>query len=148
MGKQADAVAGSTAERRLRSRAFRALVAALREATEDGLRDLHEILQTGVFEGPAGRAILVRGTWGDVGVDLERRGLRRSCPLGALFVGEARTQRGVEVIAAQRMGKHGFQPGDFYAAWDRGLLRPAELRDLVEERLGERLDARLRSRSS
>jgi hypothetical protein len=116
----------------------------LKEATVEGLRDLHEAFQTLQFAIPEGKAQLVRGGWGTLGGG-EILDEYTGCPLNALFIRQARAGGGGlrEAIALSeyQLRKHGFTSADFYRAWDEGLLHPRELRDVVEAELTARLNA-------
>lgn len=129
---------------RMRGRALEAFDAALSEARFDGLRDLHEALQTLHFAIPEGKASLIRGDWGTLGREAGQE-QHTGCPLNALFIREARSTKGDLATAISlsqaRMARHGFRPSDFYEAWDVGLLSCLELRDQVERHLSARLMA-------
>jgi hypothetical protein len=123
--------------------ARRALEAALHSATDEGLRDLHEALQTGQFAVFLhGKTRLVRGSWGQT---QNRRSSGRStaCPLTALFMNESVRRRGrvklAKRIAADKMGWAGYKASNFYLAWDQGLIPIIELRNQVEQHLERRL---------
>jgi len=124
--------------------ALRAFEAAVSEASLEGLRDLHEALQTLHFAIPEGKASLIRGAWGSLGGET-RHEQYTGCPLNALFIREARAMggglRAAINLSRVRMGRHGFGPADFYGAWDAGLLSCLELRDRVERHLTARLMA-------
>ena len=120
-----------------------ALEAALRQASYDGVRDLHEALHSGRFAVQGlGMADLKRG-WGTVG-DATSTRPQTGCPLAALFLNEARQLGGGTGLAAHisevRMASEGFTPADFYVAWDVGLLNQIDLRIQVEQHLVARTD--------
>lgn len=125
-------------------RAYQAFEAALAHASTEGLRDLHEALQTGLLavQG-AGKAHLVRGSWGTLGSETTS-GTHSACPLNALFLRSARAHGGGQQLAiwlaAKFMGREGYRPDDFYGAWDAGFLPAAELRGRVERHIERRLN--------
>lgn len=132
------------------ARALEAFESALRHAPLEGLRDLHEALQTGQLANPYdGKADLVRGRWGTLGTGVAAERFS-ACPLNALYVRWARECGGnlLNVIDALtvEMARDGFGPADFYAAWDRGDLSRLELRRRVERHLEARLEAEAVSR--
>ena len=121
-----------------------ALEAALRQATYDGVRDLHEMLHSGKFAVRGlGMADLVKKSWGTVG-DATSTRPRTACPLAALFLNEARQLGGGTGLAAEisevRMAREGFTPVDFYGAWDGSVLNQIDLRIQVEQHLVARTD--------
>lgn len=128
-----------------RLRALRAFKVVLKAATFEGLRDLHEALQTLKFAIPEGKARLVRGGWGTLGAGA-RLDEYTGCPLNALFIREARAGGGglPEAIALSEaaLREQGLRPSDFYGPWDAGFLGTRELRELAERELTARLNAR------
>ncbi len=121
-----------------------ALEAALRQATYDGVRDLHEMLHSGKFAVRGlGMADLEKMGFGTVG-DATSTRPQTACPLAALFLNEARQRGGGTKLAAYiskfRMAIEGFTPCDFFVAWDGGLLNQIDLRIQVEQHLDARTD--------
>lgn len=123
--------------------AHAALEGALRHATLDGLRDLHEALQTNQTAAWGnGKTHLTRGIWGRAARQ-RRAGPSTACPLATLFGNEARIRGGGVKLAAQicvkQMALEGYRAVDFYAAWDAGHLTTATLRQQVEQHLIARM---------
>ncbi len=120
----------------LTARGYLAFDAVIKEASEEGLWDLHTALEKGSFDSAEGRTRLIQGAWGNLGganqlIQPGVRSLRSACVLNSLFHREAGRYRdklrSTIFISNRAMMKHGFRVGDFCAAWDAGLLDPREL---------------------
>lgn len=110
-------------------RAVRVFSVLVSQAGEDNLWFLHRALEK--HEG----ANVVRGSWG-----LPRES---ACPISALMLGRPVLSemdlRRARTLSCQALRRFGYQPRDFYAVWDAGLIPARRLLRIVDGEITRRL---------
>ncbi|MDP2735012.1 MAG: hypothetical protein Q8P12_02280 [bacterium] len=122
--------------------------AVIREATNEGLWDLHVALEKGAFNSADGRTRLIQGGWGSLVMGKQPAAPRvvlfpSADVLTALFHTEdcrlGRALMGPALLSEIAMRKHGFRARDFYIPWDAGLLDPKVLLERLDQLITNRI---------